>query len=398
MYEFYPYFTNDGSVGLYSPDVDDIYHSTYGALSEAYEKFIMPADFENYFKKNNEIKILDICFGIGYNTKSFINNFIKNIYNDTIDTNNIIYSDKIHTNNAKYKISIHAIDLDKNLALMSPFFITDKKLLLNQIDFNNEGINKLLSKRTTPTYKFEKETNIIFLHMLKNYLNDDILSILLSKKYSKYFCKGIIDYYRFLCLDRYKLTPLSCINTFLHNIYYRYVSKCHKRALNCLKNVDFIFKLSIEDARQAIQNDNNIYNYIFLDAFTPTKCPCLWSVDFFKLLYKHLDDNGMILTYSNSALVRNAFLNAGFFIGKNIINGKSQGTIATKNKSLIKNELSEFDLGLIKTKAGIFYRDQYLNASNSDIEVSRKLDVKNSLLISASKYLKENKEKLYAKL
>ena len=78
MYEFYPYFTNDGSVGLYSEKDNDIYHSTYGALSEAYEKFIQPADFEKFFQNNSEIKILDICFGIGYNSKSFINNFIKN--------------------------------------------------------------------------------------------------------------------------------------------------------------------------------------------------------------------------------------------------------------------------------------------------------------------------------
>ena len=65
MYELYPYFTNDGSVGLFSPEANDIYHSTYGALTEAYEKFILPSDFENYFRKNSEIKILDICFGIG---------------------------------------------------------------------------------------------------------------------------------------------------------------------------------------------------------------------------------------------------------------------------------------------------------------------------------------------
>ena len=79
MYELYPYFTNDGSVGLFSPDADDIYHSTYGALSEAYEKFILPAKFDEYFKNNNEIKILDICFGIGYNTKSFLNYFFEKI-------------------------------------------------------------------------------------------------------------------------------------------------------------------------------------------------------------------------------------------------------------------------------------------------------------------------------
>ena len=73
MYELYPYFTNDGSVGLFSPEADDIYHSTYGALSEAYEKFIVPAELETFLQNKNEIKILDVCYGIGYNTKSFLN-------------------------------------------------------------------------------------------------------------------------------------------------------------------------------------------------------------------------------------------------------------------------------------------------------------------------------------
>ena len=77
MQEFYPYFTNDGSPGLYSPKVDDIYHSTHGALTEAYEKFILPANLIEYFEKNNNVKVLDICYGIGYNTKSFLNFYFE---------------------------------------------------------------------------------------------------------------------------------------------------------------------------------------------------------------------------------------------------------------------------------------------------------------------------------
>ena len=70
--EFHPYFTNDGSVGLFNTDFDDIYHSATGALTEAYEKFIYPVDFDALLKKKS-IKVLDICYGIGYNTKSFLN-------------------------------------------------------------------------------------------------------------------------------------------------------------------------------------------------------------------------------------------------------------------------------------------------------------------------------------
>ena len=59
MSEFQPYFTNDGSVGLYSENFDDIYHSASGALTEAYEKFVYPIDWDVLLVHDN-IKILDI--------------------------------------------------------------------------------------------------------------------------------------------------------------------------------------------------------------------------------------------------------------------------------------------------------------------------------------------------
>ena len=81
---------------------------------------------------------------------------------------------------------------------------------------------------------------------------------------------------------------------------------------------------------------------------------------------------------------------AGFEIG-NIYNerlGKFSGTIATKDKSLIKSPLSEFDLGLLKTKAGIFYRDENLTALNETILERRNSEVKNSDKMSTSHYNK----------
>lgn len=408
MYKLYPYFTNDGSVGLFSPEADDIYHSTYGALTEAYEKFILPSNIKDYLKKNNEIKILDICYGIGYNSKSFLNFLIDFIYNDTIDTNNHINIDEIYTDNknsdfykksvkdkSKFKVYIQAIDNDKNLALLSPFFVTGKNIRHrnSKLLFNQEKIQKMLSEKTIQKFKLRKEVNIILLFNLINQIDDSIIEILKNKDYKQFFDKDLIGLIAFLEHDRYKYNPLNEFKAFLHNIYYKYISTSYKNVLNTLKLLDFKFNLTISDARQAVMNDKQLYNYIFLDAFTPTKCPCLWTIDFFKLLYSHLTDDGMILTYSNSALVRNAFLNAGFHVGKifSDSSNKFTGTIAVKNKSLIKYELSEYDLGLIKSKAGIFYRDENLNLSNEAINSLHKSDVQNSNLISSSRFIKNYK-------
>lgn len=236
MYELYPYFTNDGSVGLFSPDADDIYHSTYGALSEAYEKFILPANFDDYFKNNNEIKILDICFGIGYNTKSFLNYFFEKISNkenthiETIYTNNnsfsnlqenhdknTIYNDKLYTNNVseqscensvrnnkKNKIFITAIDTDKNLAYLSPFFISNKiNIKNNQLNFHHDKISKLLNKKTVKKYKLNKIVNIILLKKIiendNSILNDKELNeILNNNKYAPFFDKYMLNLFKFL--------------------------------------------------------------------------------------------------------------------------------------------------------------------------------------------------------
>lgn len=394
MYELFPYFTNDGSVGLYNPDVDDIYHSTYGALTEAYEKFIIPADFDSYFKSNSEIKILDICFGIGYNSKSFLNYFFE-IFDKKISTLKTTI-DAIDTNKKINKIYIKAIDTDKNLIYVSPFVKSDKKLFWdNRYSFSNEKISKLLGKRVKNKFRIEKFVNIILLKkMIKScpeILDDEeLIELLNSKIYNTFFDSNMRKLFKFYRNQGYTTNLLSKFNAFLHNIYYSHISTSHKKALKYLKLVDFNLDVDIQDARLSLQEDKNTYNYIFLDAFTPAKCPCLWTVDFFKLLHQHLDNNGMILTYSNSAAVRNAFIEAGFWTGKiyNKENDKFMGTIATKNLELIKNGLSEYDLGLIKTKAGIVYRDPNLTADNEAILIAHEEDVSNSQLQSSSKFIK----------
>ena len=78
MRDYEPYYTEDGSIGLYSYADKDVYHSKFGALTEAWEKFVIPAEKT----LNNNAKILDICYGIGYNTKALMSFIInKNINN-----------------------------------------------------------------------------------------------------------------------------------------------------------------------------------------------------------------------------------------------------------------------------------------------------------------------------
>lgn len=54
--------TKDGSVSYYSEEYDEGYHSLTGAHEEARKKFVEPCCIRK------GMRILDVCFGIGYNT------------------------------------------------------------------------------------------------------------------------------------------------------------------------------------------------------------------------------------------------------------------------------------------------------------------------------------------
>ncbi len=83
--------SEDGSYTAYSKEYDEHYHSTRdGALKESLVKHVQPA-FK--IKQNqNEINILDICFGLGFNTLATLcyykqNNLTSklNIYSPELD-------------------------------------------------------------------------------------------------------------------------------------------------------------------------------------------------------------------------------------------------------------------------------------------------------------------------
>ena len=395
MKDFCPYITNDGSVGLYSREFNDIYHSTFGAYSEACEKFVLPADLDFYIQNFSEIKVLDICYGIGYNSKSFLNFFFEKFFKISVNANR--RSDTIHSDNIfGKKIYIKAVDTDKELIFLSPFFTCNAKRKPKNQHLPTDKVEHLSTAKIKKLYNYDNFINFLLIEKLAenfpDFLNSDFLEQYLREKdKSLFFDNAGVKYYRFLQKKRMSGASVSSLNAFLHNIYYLNISRRYKKALKALKNAVFDIDYKVEDARKVVHADDKIYQLVFLDAFTPEKCPCLWSVDFFKLLHKHLDENGRILTYSNSTRIRNAFLTAGFYVGKiyNGRTGKFTGTIAVKNKSFIKYPLSDYDLRLMKTRAGIFYRDENLNALNEAIIARHKNEVENSPLISSSMFIKE---------
>ncbi|WP_200762761.1 tRNA (5-methylaminomethyl-2-thiouridine)(34)-methyltransferase MnmD [Nitrosophilus alvini] len=65
--------TEDGTLTLYNKDFDECYHSVRdGALRESLKKHIEPAWTILSQKDKKQVTVLDICFGLGYNTLATI--------------------------------------------------------------------------------------------------------------------------------------------------------------------------------------------------------------------------------------------------------------------------------------------------------------------------------------
>jgi tRNA U34 5-methylaminomethyl-2-thiouridine-forming methyltransferase MnmC len=65
---FAPIPTADGSFTFFSDEFNEAFHSQYGARQEAECKFVQPAGLAQLAQQSSSIRLLDICYGLGYNT------------------------------------------------------------------------------------------------------------------------------------------------------------------------------------------------------------------------------------------------------------------------------------------------------------------------------------------
>ncbi|MBQ8887032.1 MAG: hypothetical protein IJY61_04955 [Candidatus Gastranaerophilales bacterium] len=332
--------TDDNSTGLYSNDVNDIFHSKLGAYTEALEKFYLP--IKDLLKDKKELNILDICYGIGYNTKVLMNKTSASV------------------------INIDALEFDKEYILLSPFILDSvddynlKCFILKEIISKIE-INDFDYKAILEQYKIGNEE---FFDASMSFLNN----LSLQSPY-----RNIVE---------------AENNRFLHNIYYKYVSNSLTEVVNSSKYINSCINFHIGDARKNILNCNKTYDVVFLDAFSPQKDPTLWSVDFLKLVTDRMNNDSVLVSYSKSTPFRSALKELGLYIGKTILDNVDMGTIASFNRNNILNPLSEYDHNLLNTRSGITYKDPDLSLSGFEILKQREIEQKNSNLISHTQFLK----------
>ena len=193
--------TPDGSVTFHNKQFDEAYHSKSGAKEEAVKKFVEPCNIKE-LAKTGSIKILDVCFGLGYNTAAAI--------------------DVALAENPDCEIDVVGLENDAEI-LQTILTLPD----------------------SFASYSFMKET-------VKN-------------KYT------------------YKKNTVS-------------------------------LKILLGDAQETVKTLSGEFDVVFLDPFSPKKCPELWTASFFKDIAAVLRKEGRLATYSCARIVRENLKEAGFSV------------------------------------------------------------------------------------
>jgi tRNA U34 5-methylaminomethyl-2-thiouridine-forming methyltransferase MnmC len=150
-------------------------------------------------------------------------------------------------------------------------------------------------------------------------------------------------------------------------------------------------QLQIGDARQlisAIVQQDFQADAIFLDPFSPTACPQLWTMEFLGLVAQCCAPDGILATYSCAAAVRTALVAGGLAIADSEpIGRKAPGTIASPKPDLIP-PLNLASQEHLQTRAAIPYRDPDLSDNAAQILVRRTMEQNDCNLESTSQWKK----------
>lgn len=262
-----PQLTKDGSYTFFSEAFQETFHSRQGAKAEAFAKFAVATDLPT-LAQQPRLKLLDVCYGLGYNTAAAL--------------------ETIWSINPHCQVDLYGLENDATVpeAALAPELITDWSMPVQQ------ALKALVDPEQTP---------------LPTRLTGGLL---------------------------------------------------------------------IGDARQTIQlliDQGFQAQAIFFDPFSPRRCPQLWTVEFFQEVARCLATPGKLTTYSRSASVRSAMIEAGFTIGTIPLTDPdpyyphewSQGTVATldpaRETELVP--LSEMEQEHLLTRAGVAFHDPELTGT-----------------------------------
>jgi len=212
--------TKDGSVTYHSEEYGEAYHSLTGAKEEAIKKYAEPCRIAELAKDQGDITLLDVCFGLGYNSAAAID---------------------------------AALDINPACRIVIIALENDQKILDEtgnvKPDFRSYGIIKEAAQKHEAK-KGNVEVNILF-----------------------------------------------------------------------------------GDARKKIKdiNEKRSFDAVFLDPFSPKRCPELWTERFLSDIHCRMKKGAILATYSCAKLVRENMKKAGFEVKDGpVVGRRAPATLAIR--------------------------------------------------------------------
>ncbi len=277
MQDFTPQRTADGSHTFFSSSFHELFHSHYGARQEAIGKFVQPTGIPT-LATTGQVTILDICYGLGYNTAAAL----ETIW--AVDPN--------------CRVTVVGLELDPQVPQAAIPLLAD-------------------------------------------------------------------------CFPAVQPVLATLAN--------------HGH----VKNDRLTARLLFGDARQTLKTlatECLIAEAIFLDPFSPPRCPQLWTVEFLNLVATCLAPSGIIATYSCAAAVRSALLAIGLDIGSTApIGRQAPGTVAARQPDHLP-PLAPHEQEHLATRAAVPYRDPTLQDSPATIVARRQAEQADSTLEPTSRW------------
>jgi tRNA U34 5-methylaminomethyl-2-thiouridine-forming methyltransferase MnmC len=280
-----PQPTQDGSYTFLSAEFGETFHTTQGAKTEAFQKFVEATDL---LKKAQRpiVRLLDVCYGLGYNTAAAL--------------------ESIWRINPDCRVEVYGLELDATVPLAA--------VMPELLDCWSTQVQDIL-RDLAHTQRSEREN--LSAHLLMG------------------------------------------------------------------------------DARKGIQqlvSQGFEADSIFLDPFSPRRCPQLWTVEFLSAVAECLAADGKLSTYSRSAAVRTALKAAGLCIGTIPLEQSqmsshewTQGTVAAwQSETLLP--LSPMEQEHLQTRAAVPYRDPSLSDGAAAIALRHDQEQQKTQLESTSSW------------
>ncbi len=145
--------TDDGSITCLDRDSGELYHNRAGAYSEALKNYVQACDLADRLYRQAKVLVLDVCFGLGYNTFVFLDYFLQQI-------------ERLSTKHDEMLCHIVGIDWDSEILAVVPEVLADFRFMefCQKLNWTPDAIRQMIldwQKYGKHQIKFSGETKLV---------------------------------------------------------------------------------------------------------------------------------------------------------------------------------------------------------------------------------------------